>query len=117
MAEKGLQDGWADEAPKVSAEGVHIGSDKKGCSRVLAARVSRERSPHRDTGTGSSDASILASGTQVVLRALQSRPELCGVRATVLDFDAPAGRYGVCVDSSIKKLRIKSDNLQVSIFA
>ena len=93
--------------------------------RTLSAKVSRERSPHRgqagtlDGGTAetaTSSSLVHPAGTRVVLCSLQSRPELRGMQATVLDFDPESGRYRIELRDGKEKLRVKADNLNVSIF-
>ena len=90
-------------------------------TRVLVARGSRERSPHR--ASGSTDATTAAAstshpvGTRVVICALQSRPQLRGAQGTVLDFDLATGRYRVELVEGKEKMRVKADNLKVSIFS
>ena len=96
--------------------------------RKLAARGSRERSPHRAAdGPEVLPPAELArvrgdncGGFQVgeihILRALSSRPELENWRCKVLDWDQSAGRVGVEVEDGCGTIRVKSEVLRKSVF-
>jgi hypothetical protein len=88
--------------------------------RVLKARTSRERSPHRVTTSASPsnafkvhiEASSFAIDDIVVITSLQSRPELANSRCRILGFDADGGRYRVSVEGTGETIRIKPEVLQ-----
>jgi hypothetical protein len=52
--------------------------------------------------------SILPAGTRVLVQRLVAKPELNGMRATVLSFDKRAGRYKVALDDG-KELSLKAE--------
>ena len=58
---------------------------------------------------------VLAAGVAVVLSGLTARPELNGMRASVLSFDKSAGRYAVKLTTG-EELRVRGINVQRSIF-
>ena len=100
-------------------------------TRVLAARSSRERSPRGVRATapasptsshhavpmpGVAGAACFAEGQAVVFTGLVSRPDLLGKRGFVKSFDTKSSRFAVCVDGSSEYVRVRTENLQASIF-
>ena len=90
--------------------------------RVLAAKISRERSPRRlsspassppacPTAAVSADPQVFAVGQAAVLANLVSRPEWSGLGVTIRSFDGASGRYAVSVGSSGESVRVLAENL------
>ncbi len=91
--------------------------------RVLTAKPSRERSPRRAVdGSGppspspssvaaASPVGIFLQGSSVSLTGLTSRPELEGVEAEVLSFDATGGRYAIRLTTG-EQIRVRPVNVQ-----
>ena len=102
-------------------------------TRVLAARISRERSPHGARATPPAAAPSTSShkgatsayldtdkfveGQAVVLADLVSRSDLVGKCGVVKSFDSASGRYAVSLDASGEQIRVLGTNLRPSIFA
>ena len=101
-------------------------------ARVLVARTSRERSPHRSLATSTSSPSassrqmsasvptgsaMFVVGQAVVLDGLVSRVDLQGVRGVIKFFDGVSKRYAVCIDVTNETVRVLEANLRPSIFA
>ena len=97
--------------------------------RTLKAKTSRERSPSRASSPlasstsapvgaapGSASMGLFAVGQTAVLEGLASRPELTG-SVSILSYDAVVGRYGVSVDATGEKIKVKEANLRASTCA
>jgi len=102
-----------------------------GKARVLVARTSRERSPHRTPATSSSSPSassrqmsvsvptgsaVFVVGQAVVLDGLVSRVDLQGKCGVIKSFDGVSKRYAVCIDVTNEVVRVLEKNLRPSIF-
>ena len=140
-----LDDTWADAGPRVFSTSVggeasasaaavagpsgsqsssstckQQGVDGKA-TRCLTAKTSRECSPRRDAdgvpATAAADDFVpsFASGAQVILTGLVSRPDLRGARAEIVFFDPAAGRYAVRLEAG-EEIKIVESNLRASIF-
>ena len=94
--------------------------------RALKATTSRERSPRRisspsasstsapvGAAPGSASMGLFAVGQTAVLEGLASRPKLTG-SVSILSYDAVVGRYGVSVDATGEKIKVKEANLRAS---
>ena len=118
-----LTDEWADDRPRARGherESSGSSTRDKG-KRLLEAKSSRDRSPHRAAAVASAagvlfTTQVSPTGSKVKVCGLQSRPELRGVRAVILDFDPECDWYGIEVETLSEKIRVKSSNLKASLF-
>ena len=98
-------------------------------TRVLAARPSRERSPHGARATPPSASPSASSqhgsahgsaeftvGQAVLLVDLVSRADLVGKCGVVKSFDSASSRYAVCLDATGEHVKVLESNLRPSLF-
>ena len=100
-------------------------------ARVLVARTSQERSPHRSPAKSSSSPSASSQqmpvsvptgsakfvvGQAVVLDGLVSRVDLQGKCGVIKLFNGVSKRYAVCIDVTNEMVRVLEANLRPSIF-
>ena len=95
-------------------------------TRVLAAKVSRERSPHRlaaglsipptrKSSSSSVGPPAFSVGQAVLLSGLVARPDLVGRSGVVKSFDGSTLRYVVALDATSETVRVQEKNVRAKI--